>query len=821
MRLAVWLVTASCLTMAPQAQAQQAAQHAFAIPAGPLADALTSFGQQAGMQVSVHGDLVRGIASPGANGALTPGEALSRLLAGTGLTWRMNGNTVMLEKAPVTGNGVVQLGAVQVQGDTATGTGTPIARSSDPVASERTHAYTAPGVSIFKGTQTLKETPQAVTVITRQLMDDLNLNTIEQVMKQTPGITVINSPMGGSYFYSRGFSMSGQYQYDGVPLDIGSTYGQANSYGADMSYLDRVEVLRGAAGMMKGAGTPAGAVNFVRKRGSDTLESTVTLQAGLWNNYRAQLDVGGPLNASGTLRGRTVLAMQDRQFFYDVARRDDQIAYGALDYDIDPDTTLGVGIAYERLNATPCFGGLPMYSNGADITLPRSTCLGANWSRWKSERTTGYADLQHRFNANWTLKIAGLYSQNDQHIKYGWGYGGGTVTQGSTSSALISRSGLFDYNQGDYGADAYVDGKFHALGGEHEVILGGNLSHRRALDQFALIVLPETQNVFNPTHTFAEPADSYYTANAYTGSVTPGRTTISQEGLYGNLRLSLARPLKAVLGARVSWYKYRNTNYDYGSLSQTNMQSNGRFTPFAALLYDVTGNLTAYASYADIFQPQSNLDASGKVIQPKTGSNYEIGIKGAWMKGALNGSLNLFRADLNHAAAAISSTLCQASTSCSIDTGRVRAQGLEAELTGSPIDRMQVMLGYTYTETKVLGTLRDTSLVGLDGGVYNSIVPRHLLRSWVDYKLGGKAHRWSFGAGVTAQSATYRVTGGVRYNQGAYALVGARVAYDLTDRWNLSVNGSNLFDTSYYQTISSVVYYGEPRSFMVTLRGTY
>lgn len=125
------------------------------------------------------------------------------------------------------------------------------------------------------------------------------------------------------------------------------------------------------------------------------------------------------------------------------------------------------------------------------------------------------------------------------------------------------------------------------------------------------------------------------------------------------------------------------------------------------------------------------------------------------------------------------------------------AQGFEAELTGSPINRMEVMLGYTYTETKVLGTLRDTSLVGLDGGVYNSIVPRHLLRSWVDYRLGGHLHRWSLGTGVTAQSATYRVSGGVRYNQGAYALVGARVAYDLTDRWNLSVNAGNLFDKSY------------------------
>lgn len=117
--------------------------------------------------------------------------------------------------------------------------------------SEGTQSYTAHAVTIGKGVHTLKETPQSVTVMTRKMLDDQNLNTLEQVLDKTPGITVYDSPMGGKYFYSRGFNLDGQYQYDGVPLDVGGNYVQANSFSSDMAFYDRVEILKGAAGMMK------------------------------------------------------------------------------------------------------------------------------------------------------------------------------------------------------------------------------------------------------------------------------------------------------------------------------------------------------------------------------------------------------------------------------------------------------------------------------------------------------------------------------------------------------------------------------------------
>ncbi len=210
-------------------------------------------------------------------------------------------------------------------------------------------------MTIGKGQHSLRETPQSVSVLTRQLMDDQHLTTIDDIMERTPGITTYESPMGGKYFYSRGFKMLGQYQYDGVPLDMGKDFVQADSFSANMAIYDRVEVLKGAAGMLKGAGTASGAVNFVRKRPQAKPTTSLSLSAGTWDNYRTEVDTGGPLNDSGTVRGRAAVSQQTRGSYMDIAKRQDRAFYGALDIDLSPDTTLGVGASYEDVDATPCW----------------------------------------------------------------------------------------------------------------------------------------------------------------------------------------------------------------------------------------------------------------------------------------------------------------------------------------------------------------------------------------------------------------------------------------------------------------------------------
>ena len=804
----------SCATAPPFAWAETPASDTQArdwnIAAGSLATALDQFARQAGISLSYDATSVAGKTSPGLSGRLDREQVLDRLLRGQGLQAQRQGNSTWLLLPQVADGGALNLGATTVTGERL-GTTT-----------DGTGAYTTGVVTIGKGEHSLRETPQSVSVMTRQLMDDQNLTTIDDVMERTPGITTYESPMGGKYFYSRGFKMLGQYQYDGVPLDMGKDYVQADSFSANMAIYDRVEVLKGAAGMLKGAGTASGAVNFVRKRPQAKPTTSLSLSAGTWDNYRADIDTGGPLNDSGTVRGRAAISQQNRGSYMDISKRQDQAFYGALDVDLSADTTLGFGASHEDVDATPCWGGLPRYADGKSAHLSRSTCLGQSWNDWQSRRTTFFADLTHHFNDDWKLKVAAVHSRNLQDTKYAASEG--TIAYGNPTPTANSYAALMDYDHKDFGLDAYVDGKFDAFGLEHELILGANGSRGTQDDVYAIQNLPRRQSIYQPDHHFPEPANSTFWPNMYRGGTV--KETATQYGAYTTLRLRLAEPLMFIVGSRVSWYENRrqSNNLAWGewALQDARTRETGEVTPFAALIYDLNEHLSVYASYANIFQPQSSYATlDGAALKPKIGDNYELGIKGEWFDGRLNSSLALFRAVEKNAAESDYIAQCPTSADgyCYTDSGKVRAQGVEAEISGEVLERLQVSGGYTYTQTKSLKNI-DTAL---EGGTSNTYVPRHMLRMWGDYQLDGALSKWSVGTGVNAQSSNYRVQT-IKLEQAGYATWSARVAYRIDDTWTVALNGNNLFDKSYYNTVGTASwgnFYGEPRNFTVSLKGNF
>ncbi|OAI86140.1 TonB-dependent siderophore receptor [Pseudomonas putida] len=793
--------------------AEAGAMQSWHIPAGSLATVLSTFASASGTALSFDAALLQGRQSGGLDGTYSVDQGFAILLQGSGLQAVPQSNGSYALRPLHSEQGSMELDATTIS-----------SQRLDPTT-EGTDSYTARAVTIGKGVHTLKETPQSLTVITRRMMDDQNLNTLEKVLEKTPGITVYDSPMGGKYFFSRGFNMDGQYQYDGVPLDVGGNYVQANSFSSDMAFYDRVEVLKGAAGMLKGSGSSAGGVNFVRKRGLETAATKLTMSAGSWDDYRGQIDVGGPLNESGSVRGRAVATLQDRQYFYDNAKRQDQVLYGALDWDISPDTTLGFGLAYEDVDASPCYHGLPRYADGSDLKLSRSTCLGASWNDLQSQRITGFADLKHRFNDDWSLNFASVYTHNDQDIEYG--YSEGAVAVGASTAAMGRYAGRFDYDQTDYGFDTYLDGKFRAFGLEHEVIVGMNASRQKNHDYFALMRLSGSQNPFDPSSDFPHPSKADYLVNPTRGGSVPTDSLTRQFGTYANVRLKLAEPLTLVLGGRVSWYRNHSDSYTqaYDYWVPNRSQENGQVTPFAAVLYDLNEQWTAYASYADIFQPQSNkVTADGQTLQPKTGANYEIGIKGELFNGELNTAFNLFRTIEEHRAETDYVGTCMGSGDqyCYTDNGKVRAQGFEAEISGSPVERLQVLAGYTYTQTKFLKSINEVDSNDLTFS--SSFVPRHMLRVWGDYQLDGALERWSLGAGVSSQSENSRYNRTLKIEQPGYTLWSGRVQYRVDQNWTVALNGNNLFDKKYYATIGAPGwgnYYGEPRNFMVTVQGAF
>ncbi|MGA1810300.1 MULTISPECIES: TonB-dependent siderophore receptor [Sphingobium] len=754
-------------------------------------------------------------------GTMSAAEALSRILARSGLTYRFTGaNSVTLEAAPEAADGAVQLGPVRVEGAGSIGAGLAASPASDMLATEGSRSYTTRGaVTSSKLPLTLRETPQSVTVITRQQIEDRNFITIDDAIEAATGMSATTANLGSNTFNARGFSV-GNTQIDGIPGAGGTTGG----YTPNTAMFDRIEIVRGAAGLVTGTGNPGGVVNLVRKRPLAEPRYGLVVQAGSWNQYRAEADISVPV--TDWLRVRGVAAYEDRKYFYDLQHAKKPLFYGIAEIDVTPTTLFTVGGSYED-NRTDSFfnSGLPLYSDGTDPGLPRSSRgLAPGWNFFDVKATNIFASVEQQLGGSWKAKI----TVNRQH----WDQ---TYVAPNINAAINPATGIGPrltssvtkfFNPRDrLGFDGQVSGEASLFGRVHELMFGASYASETVEDPKTAIatIVPVSQSIFD--------ADPWATAAPVFGTASfTGRYSKTEEtGLYGVARLNLADPLKVILGGRLSTYKTTSRaslTADYEYTKESNV-----FTPYGGIIYDFAKNWSLYASYADIFRVQNTLyTVAGDPLEPAIGANYEAGIKGEFYDGKLNTSFALFRIIESNRSQQDPDNPepCAGSPTggaCYIADGKVRGQGFEAEMSGEVIPGLQIMAGYTYVNTKYL---RDRTATGTpstnEGLAFNTTTPKHLLRVWATYKLPGELDRLTIGGGINAQSRIYRLSGIYTIEQKAYALLSARIGFDLNDDIKLAVNANNLLDKTYYQrigTLASDNRYGERRSVMFNARFTY
>lgn len=773
----------------------------FNIAAKPLAQALSDWALQTRLQLIVEPALVSGKTAPAITGNLTSRQALNLLLEGSGLVGVQDGNAIVVKPAGSAGDGAT-LGTVTVTAQ----------MDRSDIASEGTGAYAARGASIMKSAESLRDIPQSVTVVTRQRMDDFGLTRMEDVLSQTPGLSLDIAGAGNKLFVSRGFEIRNM-QVDGVSKGF---WGGTSAMGIqpDMAMYDRVEVLRGAAGLLLGNGTPGGTVNFVRKRPLAKAAVDVEVQAGSWNNYRSMVDATGPLNADGSLRGRAVVSYEDRGYYTRNTKTQQPFFYGVLEYDLTPQTRLTVGGRYQHFDKDGAYwyGGLPSSTDGSDLRLNRRTSFGPDWAFYKAETQEYFAEARHDFNDRWTLKVAGNYQETQRSDSTLWLRG--NADPRTLTGAYMVASATPDEKLETKSIDANVTGKFDLWGREHTVVFGGN-----RLEEVGV-----GSSFYDYANRIPVSLDNPYQVGVAEKYVEPNRNderTVSQ-GVYGSLRLQVADPVKLVLGGRLSWYEYSDRLNAQSTIKQTR-----KFTPYAGLLVDVAPNWTAYASYTDIFEPQSgNKTVTGAPLKPAMGTNYEVGIKGELLDGRLNTSLSAFYINQDDRAMVDpdNAVSCPGSNSggpCYINGGKVQSKGIEAEVNGEIVPGLQAWLGYTYNrQVYVIDRNSAGQPTSNEGKTFNSISPRHILRAGASYRFSGDLNKLTLGGGMSAQSETGYASSNIWRQQSGYTVWNAFARYQINPRWALSLNINNLFDKTYY-TSPGRNFYGEPRSAMLTLRGRF
>ncbi|MGE8049250.1 TonB-dependent siderophore receptor [Pseudomonas monteilii] len=764
----------------------------YHIGQGDLGQALTRFATQAGIVLSFDPTATQGRKTPGLEGVYGVDDGLQVLLSGSGLRVMRESDDRYFIVPAAEETGAMELSATHVN---SVGLG---------ATTEGTGSYTTGVTSTAtKMNLSIRETPQSISVITRQRMDDQHLASITDVLKETPGITM--SQDGGERFniYSRGSAIN-SYQFDGVNTSQQNETRNMPSTLLDTALYDHIEVVRGATGLMTGAGEPGGVINLIRKKPTREFKAYVKGSVGSWDNFRSEADVSGPLTETGNVRGRMVVAKQDNQTFMDWYDQKREIVYGVAEADLTDTTLVRLGVDYQKYRSTGAPGVPLIYSNGQQTHFSRSTSSGARWMYDDFETLNYTATLEQQLADDWKLRVVTNYMDVDRDADLGWfrSTTGNSFLNQQTGVASAERA-MISANQVQKGVDVNLQGSYELFGRSHDLVVGYNYSdYKNHHDS-----LSGGNTDFN-FYTW----DNYLARDGYRPSVLLDIKT-RQSGYFVANRFNLSDELHWLLGARVSNYSYdyNFTSRITGLNTPRKMRETGEVTPYTGLVYDLTPEQSIYASYTDIFQPQSSQDKNGQVLAPVIGKNYEMGWKGEFYEGRLNASAALFVVERDNFAELDPGQITPSRTSAYRAVDGAKTKGFDLEISGEVAPGWNVQAGYSHARTE-----------DADGKRLNTQLPMDTLRLWTTYRLTGHWDKLTLGGGVnwdSSKSLTFTDLNNAKAKDADYAVASLMARYQVTDHFAATLNVNNLFDEKYYAGMAgSYGHYGTPRNAMLDLR---
>jgi outer membrane receptor for ferric coprogen and ferric-rhodotorulic acid len=701
-------------------------------------------------------------------------------------------------------NALAQTAAPAAAASTPAGDGTTLpaihvrAASDGDAPSERSGAYTVRRSSGATGLGlSQRETPQSVSVLTRTQMSDFALTSVNQVLRTATGVVTEEVETDRTYYTARGFDIV-NFQIDGIgtPFAYGLVDGDL-----DTAVYDRIEVIRGANGLMSATGNPSATINFVRKRPTPKLQASAGLALGSWNDKRLEADVSGPLNAAGSLRGRLVAAVQDKDSYLDRYHLKKGVVYGVLEADLGERDVLTLG--HTRQSNRPrggMWGALPMwFSDGTPTNYDRSTNPAASWTRWNTDTGVSFAELAHEFDNGWSARAVLRHEKVKSNGKLFYVYGEPDPTTGIGAFGWPSR---YDQENTQTIADLRASGPFELGGRKHELVVGASSSrsklHARSLNAENLAVpLPDLASW-----------DGSYPEPAFVVDGGGSDFTDKQRSVYAAARLNVADPLKLIVGANATSIDNQGTSYGASRAKKEN-----KTTPYVGAVYDLTSNLSVYASRATIFYPQSEVGADLNRLPAASGRSVEAGVKAAWLDDKLIGSFAVFRTRQSNVASFVG---YDSVNLVSIYEGIATfSRGFELELAGAITPRLQVNAGYT-----------QLAIEDAEGNDTRTFSPRRVFRVSTTYRLP-MVDKLKLGATLDWRSDTHRTDttaagAPVTTRQPAYALLDLMARYDFSERLSATLNLNNVTDKKYLTSLYwSQAFYGAPRHGSVSLNWTY
>ena len=655
--------------------------------------------------------------------------------------------------------------------------------------SDSSNSYT---VSAMRSTTGLvlspREIPQSVSVITKKQLEDQGVTSLEGALQNATGVNVFKSG-GRTHFMSRGYFIE-QLEEDGIATQIGSPggFGLGGPSGdptsvTDIAMYDRIEVVRGAAGLTQANNEPGGTINAVRKKPTSKRQLSADLTVNTWGKVGGTFDASGALSPEHGLRGRFVGSVGSNKTFKDQSGGRDILLYGVMDKDIGDNGKLSWGASYLNQTKTPDPDGLPMRADAKE--WKRSRYLGADWNEERLKKYNLFAEFEYYFNDNWKLNSK-LDWRKNTGLKEFYTLGGTGNGIGADGLAKAYSFDRYDTGSRQFTFQNNLTGRIFAFGQGHDLFFMHSYSNEK---------VDSRNRWFDDNGTYG--ADSFGGGekakpdwDAASASARGGNGSYRTHAFGLGARINPTDKLHIIAGGRyTSWHRnlYWDRNLKDSSEGTYYALKRNRFIPYAGITYDITPKQSVYAAYTSIFKQTMNRDYNDNLLPPIMGRNYEIGWKGEWNEGRLNTSVALYRTDKDN-----NNQRVTARPHAYWKPLDQSSRGLDAEISGSLTDRWQVYAGYTFNRSTNRNSVGNNVESRQKGYNFSSHTPKHMFRLYTSYILPVDDGKWTVGLGLKSSSKTANSSGSLK--QGGYTVWNTNVQYRPSKNLQLGLAVNNLTD---------------------------
>ncbi|MCE3251884.1 MAG: hypothetical protein K0Q67_894 [Cellvibrio sp.] len=638
---------------------------------------------------------------------------------------------------------------------------------------------------------TVLETPQMVSVISRDQIDDFSLREINSLLAYVPGVTVEQVETGRTYYTARGFDIV-NFQSDGMGVPF--SYGLANGHD-DTAIYEQVEVVKGATGLITGLANPSATINYLRKRPTEEAQASVVGSAGSWDQYRLDGDISGPIIAD-KLNGRLVVARQDGDSYLDRYGKELTVFYGIVSGAITDSSrfTLGHSVNDSHSDANSS-GALPLFYNDGSLTdYDVSTNTAPDWAYQDVKQTRTFVELEQDLGADWMAKA--VYTRNDADSEWKSFYLAGAPDP-VTEVGLDAHASYYEAADEEEIVDLFVSGSFSLGGQEHELVAGINLADIKLT---AHSVYTDDWN-YDPVGAdwaagnTPEPEFDVYDAASQSTDVDQ-----KQDSYYLSTRLNLTDKFSVLLGARTVDIEQEGISYGAPQAA-----SDDDTVPYAGVTYEILQGTMLYASYSEVFNAQTWVDADLSPLGAVRGESSEVGFKQEVFAGKAVLTLAYFESAQENFGEWVTR---DTATGLNIYRGvGFDSDGFEMELAGEVFTGLNISAGYTQVKVE-----------DDNGNKTRRFIPTHQFKLATAYSVSA-VPGLRVGAGINWQDEIYY---GDTQVQSDYALVDLFAQYAVTTNLTLALNVNNAGDEKYLLSPQwGQANYGAPRNVMGSITWRY